>query len=405
MRTAAADSPGRALPGQFSPAAELTSRRTAATSAGADPQGIAANAPRPEQLPDRRGLAALACFSSSASASRSTCGGYRSRWWSSSLRRRLTASWPRSATRDTSRSTCAAPKGGRARPGLGTFKGIVVLAADFSDRLGRGETAPIQVHRGWQRPQYRWTRARITSRACGRTGLTRKSVSRDAWWTGPRPHRPWRPSRASGSTPSRQPVCPASRRRRDRPDLDRHAAHVAGRGPRMGARHDGSPAGDPDHAGELLAGKIVPYFVLGMGAMGLSVAVTVFGFGVPFRGSILALVAISSAYPGRDAGAGPADLDAGEEPVRRQPGGLIAGFMPAFELSGFIFEIDSMPLPIRLLDLGIAATLFRLEPADALPRGRRAERARPQRPGARGDGGRAVRRALVPWRTSGCGCE
>ena len=28
---------------------------------------------------------------------------------------------------------------------------------------------------------------------------------------------------------------------------------------------------------------------------------------------------------------------------------LIAGFLPAFELSGFIFEIDSMPAPIRLL--------------------------------------------------------
>ena len=52
----------------------------------------------------------------------------------------------------------------------------------------------------------------------------------------------------------------------------------------------------PITPGELLAGKIVPYFALGMSAMALSVAVTVFGFGVPFRGSLLALVAISSAY-------------------------------------------------------------------------------------------------------------
>jgi ABC-2 type transport system permease protein len=28
---------------------------------------------------------------------------------------------------------------------------------------------------------------------------------------------------------------------------------------------------------------------------------------------------------------------------------LIVGFLPAFELSGFIFEIDSMPAPVRLL--------------------------------------------------------
>ena len=77
----------------------------------------------------------------------------------------------------------------------------------------------------------------------------------------------------------------------------------------------------PITPGELLAGKIVPYFVLGMSAMALSVAVTVFGFGVPFRGSLLALAGDLVGVPGRDAGAGLVDLDAGEEPVRRQQGG------------------------------------------------------------------------------------
>ena len=81
----------------------------------------------------------------------------------------------------------------------------------------------------------------------------------------------------------------------------------------------------PITPGELLAGKIVPYFVLGMAAMALSVAVTVFGFGVPFRGSILALAAISSAYLAVMLALGLADLDAGEKPVRRQPGGADRG--------------------------------------------------------------------------------
>ena len=35
---------------------------------------------------------------------------------------------------------------------------------------------------------------------------------------------------------------------------------------------------------ELLAGKLIPYFVLGMTAMALSVAMAVFQFGVPIRG-------------------------------------------------------------------------------------------------------------------------
>ena len=55
-------------------------------------------------------------------------------------------------------------------------------------------------------------------------------------------------------------------------DADRHAADGAGRGPRVGARHDGGADG---HAGravaEFLLGKLVPYFLLGMGAMVLSV--------------------------------------------------------------------------------------------------------------------------------------
>ena len=37
---------------------------------------------------------------------------------------------------------------------------------------------------------------------------------------------------------------------------------------------------------------------------------------------------------------------------------LIAAFLPAFELSGFIFEIDSMPLPIRLLTHVLPARYF-----------------------------------------------
>jgi ABC-2 type transport system permease protein len=37
---------------------------------------------------------------------------------------------------------------------------------------------------------------------------------------------------------------------------------------------------------------------------------------------------------------------------------LIAAFLPAFELSGFIFEIDSMPAPIRLFTRVLPARYF-----------------------------------------------
>jgi len=83
--------------------------------------------------------------------------------------------------------------------------------------------------------------------------------------------------------------------------------------------------------------------------MALSVSVTVFGFGVPFRGSILALVAVSSAYLMGMLGLGLLISTVTKNQFTASLAALIAGFLPAFELSGFIFEIDSMPAPVRLL--------------------------------------------------------
>ena len=42
----------------------------------------------------------------------------------------------------------------------------------------------------------------------------------------------------------------------------------------------------PVGRGEFLIGKLFPYFLLGMGAMGLSVTAAIYVFNVPFRGSI-----------------------------------------------------------------------------------------------------------------------
>ncbi len=47
---------------------------------------------------------------------------------------------------------------------------------------------------------------------------------------------------------------------------------------------------------DLLLGKVLPYFTLGMVGMGLSVAVAVTLFQVPFRGSIGALILLSSIF-------------------------------------------------------------------------------------------------------------
>ncbi len=47
---------------------------------------------------------------------------------------------------------------------------------------------------------------------------------------------------------------------------------------------------------ELLIGKLVPYFLLGLGSMALAVITAVLLFGVPFRGSLAVLILSSSLF-------------------------------------------------------------------------------------------------------------
>jgi ABC-2 type transport system permease protein len=100
---------------------------------------------------------------------------------------------------------------------------------------------------------------------------------------------------------------------------------------------------------ELLLGKLIPYFVLGLGAMALCTALGVLLFDVPLRGSILALLAISSAFLLPSLGQGLLISAATKNQFVASQVALLSGFLPAFLLSGFIFEIPSMPKVIQLI--------------------------------------------------------
>lgn len=100
---------------------------------------------------------------------------------------------------------------------------------------------------------------------------------------------------------------------------------------------------------ELIVGKLVPYFVLGQLAMLGSVAIAVGFYRVPFRGSITALLLTSSAFLLAALGQGLLISTLAKNQFIAAQAALVSGFLPAFLLSGFVFEIASMPLPIRLL--------------------------------------------------------
>ena len=100
---------------------------------------------------------------------------------------------------------------------------------------------------------------------------------------------------------------------------------------------------------ELIAGKLIPYFILGMLAMLGSVAISVRLFDLPFRGSVPALLLSSGAFLLAALGQGLLISSAAKNQFIAAMVALITGFLPAFLLSGFIFEIASMPPPVRAL--------------------------------------------------------
>ncbi|MDF2116406.1 ABC transporter permease [Roseiarcaceae bacterium H3SJ34-1] len=111
----------------------------------------------------------------------------------------------------------------------------------------------------------------------------------------------------------------------------------------------------PVTAGELLAGKILPYFILGLASMSLCVLLAVVLFGVPFRGSIVALYALSAAFLIPALGQGLLISAATKNQFLASQLALISAFLPAFLLSGFLFEINSMPTVIQWITVIVPA--------------------------------------------------
>jgi ABC-2 type transport system permease protein len=106
---------------------------------------------------------------------------------------------------------------------------------------------------------------------------------------------------------------------------------------------------------ELLLGKVVPYFVLGLGSMTLCTLIAVFLFHVPFRGSVGALYAISAAFLLPALGQGLLISAATKNQFLASQLALMTSFLPTFLLSGFLFEIGSMPKAIQVVTPLVAA--------------------------------------------------
>lgn len=105
----------------------------------------------------------------------------------------------------------------------------------------------------------------------------------------------------------------------------------------------------PTSITEILLGKLLPYFVLGLIATFISALLAQFVFQVPFKGSWFALMSLSSAFLVPSLAQGLLISTLAKNQFVASIVALLAAFLPAFILSGFLFEIDSMPTIIQAL--------------------------------------------------------
>lgn len=109
---------------------------------------------------------------------------------------------------------------------------------------------------------------------------------------------------------------------------------------------------------EILLAKLLPYFVLGMGGMFATLVLAVTLFGVPFRGSLLVLTGASALFLLAALGMGLLISSVARNQFVAGQIAVIVTFLPAFILSGFVFDIGSMPWAVRLITHIVAARYF-----------------------------------------------
>jgi len=98
---------------------------------------------------------------------------------------------------------------------------------------------------------------------------------------------------------------------------------------------------------DMILGKLLTYYLLGMGSATVCTLIGIFLFGVPFRGSVFAMFLASSVFLGVALMQGYLISTLTKNQFLASQGSLVFAFLPNFLLSGILFEISSMPMLIR----------------------------------------------------------
>lgn len=109
---------------------------------------------------------------------------------------------------------------------------------------------------------------------------------------------------------------------------------------------------------ELVLGKMMAYFVVGVVDLAIAIGVGVFVFDVPLRGSFLFLVAASCLFLFGTLSWGIFLSAVSKTQVAAYQMSMLTSFLPAFMLSGFVYAIESMPPVIQAFSHLVSARYF-----------------------------------------------
>ena len=117
-------------------------------------------------------------------------------------------------------------------------------------------------------------------------------------------------------------------------------------------------AATPVSRAEVILGKLLPYLAIGIVDVAVAVAAGMLVFDTPLRGSPLLLAGMTFLFLTGALGLGIFISAAVKSQVLATQIAIIATYLPVVLLSGFLYDIASMPAPLRALTFLIPARYF-----------------------------------------------
>ncbi|MDY0221967.1 MAG: ABC transporter permease [Desulfobacterium sp.] len=114
----------------------------------------------------------------------------------------------------------------------------------------------------------------------------------------------------------------------------------------------------PVKGSELILGKFIPYFVIGMFDVLMSVLTGEFIFNVPLRGSVILLFGMAAVFLTGALSMGMVISILARGQLLASQLAMVLTFLPSFLLSDFMYAISNMPRPIQMMTYLIPARYF-----------------------------------------------